>query len=99
MDSIHWGINLLNISDWAIGAIVLFHFALNDSRIECVQQLLIDKYHLQSGPIIEDTSNGHDHTTAVIYECENWSQSNSDSIWRWYDVNNGMDSMVEDCWI
>eukprot|EP01084_Bolivina_argentea_P051365 94479_1 len=43
-NSINWGINIFNESDWAIAELLLFNTQLSLTQIECVQGVFIKKY-------------------------------------------------------
>eukprot|EP01084_Bolivina_argentea_P009844 18375_1 len=87
-NSIKWGINTLNSSDWAITAFLLFNHSLSLRQMQCMETILIDKYNLSlnnhSSVSVPDIKN------QPIHECNRWQKgSHHSDIIAWYDINNG----------
>eukprot|EP01084_Bolivina_argentea_P309762 535852_1 len=91
-DSIKWGINILNRSEWAISVIAVFKHQLSFSQIECMENILINKYKiLLSETTNNSTSDITKPATPTMHECARWKKGfDSEYIISWYDVNNGL---------
>eukprot|EP01084_Bolivina_argentea_P207463 353960_1 len=92
---INWGINIFNSSDWGVATILLFTHQLSLSQIQCMENILFNKYELSSN-VSNYQAGNHDLVTTEqtknIYECDRWKSGFVDDyIIGWYDANNGFD--------
>eukprot|EP01084_Bolivina_argentea_P298572 514557_1 len=88
-----WGVNIFNDSDWAVQTVLLFKYQLSFAQIECVENYLVNKYHLLSNDGSNDDIYNVQVKTPKIYECDRWQEGfDSEYIVSWYDVNIGFDN-------